>query len=79
MPIKPDASVFRCLLGVCKSQNNTELHEHVAEHRFNLNSNDGVSNVLLSNIYATAGGWDDLEKVRKVIENRKIKRDPGCS
>lgn len=71
--------MFRCLLGVCKGQNNTELHEHVAERGFNLNSNDGVPYVLLSYIYGTAGGWDDLEKVWKVIENRKIKRDPGCS
>jgi hypothetical protein len=34
---------------------------------------------LLSNIYATAGRWEDVAKVRKMMRDRRIKKNPGCS
>jgi pentatricopeptide repeat protein len=35
--------------------------------------------VLLSNMYATAGRWNDVAKVRKLMRDRGIKKEPGCS
>ena len=35
--------------------------------------------MALSNIYAAVGRWFDVEKVRKMMKERRIERCPGCS
>jgi hypothetical protein len=60
MPIKPDANVWGCLLVACKVHNNVELGESVAKHTFELDSDNAAPYVLLSNMYAAAGRWDDI-------------------
>eukprot|EP01018_Ginkgo_biloba_P003212 Gb_06361 [translate_table: standard] len=79
MPIKPDATVWRSLLGACRIHNNVELGEQVAEHLFELDPTNVGPYVLLSNIYAAAGRWDDSENVRRLMKDRKLKKQPGCS
>jgi len=79
MPIAPDATVWNYLLSACRTYNNVELGEYVAKRVFELDPKDGTPYVLLSNIYAAAGMWDDIEKVRKLMNNRDLKKTPGCS
>eukprot|EP01018_Ginkgo_biloba_P018660 Gb_14850 [translate_table: standard] len=79
MPIKPDAVVWRSLLGACRIHANVELGERVAEHLFELDPKYVAPYVLLSNIYAAAGKWDDIQKVRKMMKDRGVKWKPGCS
>eukprot|EP01018_Ginkgo_biloba_P001347 Gb_16635 [translate_table: standard] len=79
MPIKPGATVWGCLLGACRIHNNIELGQHVADHLFELETEDAAPYVLMSNIYAAAGRWDDIEKVWKTMNDRKVKKKPGCS
>eukprot|EP01018_Ginkgo_biloba_P002566 Gb_33727 [translate_table: standard] len=79
MPMKPDATVWGCLLGACRIHNNIELGERMAEYLFELEPNNATPYVLLSNIYAAAGRWDDFEKVRKLRKDRMVKKNPGCS
>nr|CAN84077.1 hypothetical protein VITISV_032319 [Vitis vinifera] len=50
-----------------------------ASHLFELEPN-GIGNyILLSNIYASAGRWDDVSKVRKLMRAKGLKKNPGCS
>jgi pentatricopeptide repeat protein len=79
MPIKPDATVWGSLLGACRMQNNIEVGELAAEHLFELNPKDTAAYVLLSNIYAATGRWDDIQKVRQVMKDMKVEKVPGCS
>eukprot|EP01018_Ginkgo_biloba_P041292 Gb_07260 [translate_table: standard] len=79
MPIKPDATVWGCLLGACRNHSNVELGEQVAECLFELNPKNDTPYVLLSNIYAAAGRWDEIKKVRKMMRDRRVKKKPGCS
>ncbi|XP_057834643.2 pentatricopeptide repeat-containing protein At2g13600 [Cryptomeria japonica] len=79
MPIKPDIAVWSCLLGACRMHNNVDLGEFVAKHLFELNPKNTAPYVLLSNIYAVAGRWDEIEKVRKLMKDRGVKKTPGCS
>eukprot|EP01018_Ginkgo_biloba_P002732 Gb_33135 [translate_table: standard] len=79
MPIKPDATVWRCLLGACRIHNNIELGERVAGYLFELDPKNAAPYVLLSNIYAAAGKWDDTENVRRMMKERGVKKTPGCS
>jgi pentatricopeptide repeat protein len=79
MPISPDAALWGSLLSACRIHNNIELGEHVAEQLFDSEPNNPAHYVLLSNIYAAAGKWDDVQNVRRLMKERKVERMPGCS
>jgi pentatricopeptide repeat protein len=79
MPIKPNASVWGSLLGACRIHRHIELGEIVAEQLFELDPKNAAHYVLLSNIYAEAGRWNGIEKVRKLMKERKVKKNAGWS
>eukprot|EP01018_Ginkgo_biloba_P008758 Gb_27491 [translate_table: standard] len=79
MPIKPDAAVWGSLLGGCRIHANTELGERAADCLLESDPKNAAHYVLLSNIYAASGRWDDIEKLRKIMKDRRIKKMPGCS
>eukprot|EP00253_Pinus_taeda_P025313 PITA_25313 len=79
MPLEPDADVWGALLGACRIHGNIELAEKVAEHLFNLEPENSGYYVLLSNIYAAAGRWADVTKVRIMMKHRRLKKTTGCS
>eukprot|EP01018_Ginkgo_biloba_P020678 Gb_35168 [translate_table: standard] len=79
MPFEPNASMLGSLLGACRIHKNMELGKHVAERLFELEPQDAAPYVLLSNIYAAAGRWDEVAKVRAMMKDRGIKKQPGCS
>ncbi|XP_057852607.1 pentatricopeptide repeat-containing protein At1g08070, chloroplastic [Cryptomeria japonica] len=79
IPLKPDVVVWICLLGACRSHKSVELGEFVATLLFKLNPNSAAPYVLLSNIYADVGRWGDIQKTRKLMKGKGIKKKPGCS
>eukprot|EP01018_Ginkgo_biloba_P025873 Gb_41753 [translate_table: standard] len=79
MPLKPDATMWRCLLGACRVHHNIEVGECVAKRLFDLDPKNAAPYVLLSNIYAAAGRWNDTENVRRMMKDRRIRKTPGCS
>eukprot|EP01018_Ginkgo_biloba_P019248 Gb_37820 [translate_table: standard] len=79
MPLEPNAVVWGALLGACRIHGNIVLGEHVAERLFELEPHNVGCCVLLSNIYAKAGRWDDVAKVRTTMKDMGLKKTPGCS
>ncbi|KAK2984463.1 hypothetical protein RJ640_026950 [Escallonia rubra] len=79
MRFKPDAVIWRTLLGACRVHRNTDLGVYAAKQILNLDPNNAGTYVLLSNIYANSQRWDDAEEVRKTMEQKGIKKEPGCS
>ena len=79
MPFKPNDVVWGSLLGSCITHMNIELREYVTNHVLKLEPENDAHYVALSNIYAAVGRWSDVEKVRKMMKERRIKRRPGCS
>ncbi|PAN22609.1 hypothetical protein PAHAL_4G031200 [Panicum hallii] len=79
MTVEPHGAVWGALLGACRIHGNTEVAKVAAEHLFKLEP-EGIGNyVLLSNTLASAGEWDEVSKVRKVMRNRRLKKDPAVS
>ncbi|KAF2303292.1 hypothetical protein GH714_016401 [Hevea brasiliensis] len=37
------------------------------------------THVLLANIYASAGMWDNVAKMRRLVKDSKVKKEPGIS
>eukprot|EP01018_Ginkgo_biloba_P012603 Gb_10903 [translate_table: standard] len=79
MPVKLDAIVWKALLAACRIHGNMELGKRAAESIFELEPENAASYVLLSNIYAAAGRWDDVAKIRKMMKDRGVTKEPGCS
>ncbi|KAH9305503.1 hypothetical protein KI387_009907, partial [Taxus chinensis] len=79
MPLQPNESVWGALLSACRVYGNTELGECAAKQLFTLAPEKSGYYVLLSNIYAEAGRWDDASTIRKLMSERGLKKEPGCS
>jgi hypothetical protein len=79
MPVEPDVAVWGSLLGACRIHMNIDLAEYVAGRLFELDPKNASHYVVLSNLYAAAGRWDDVEKVRKMMKDRKVIKVPGTS
>ncbi|XP_057813455.2 pentatricopeptide repeat-containing protein At4g21065 [Cryptomeria japonica] len=79
MPSKPVVVVWTCLLGACRTHKNIELGVFTATHLFELDPKNTSTYVLLSNIYAEVGRWGEVHMVRRLMEDKDIKKIPGCS
>ncbi|XVF72985.1 hypothetical protein PTKIN_Ptkin12aG0165000 [Pterospermum kingtungense] len=79
MHMKPDAVVWGALLGACSFHNNVELAEKAAQHLFQLEPWNAGNYVILSNIYASAGRWDGVAKLRKSMKGGQITKTAGYS
>jgi pentatricopeptide repeat protein len=79
MPFEPNASVWGSLLASSRTHGNTELGRRAAEHLFDLEPKGSGTHVLLANMYASAGRWEDVAKVRRMMKEGGIKKEPGCS
>ncbi|CAI9112000.1 OLC1v1012363C1 [Oldenlandia corymbosa var. corymbosa] len=79
MPIKPTAAIWKALLGACRMHKNIELGAFAAECVFELDPHDSGPHILLANIYASAGRKKDAAKVRKIMNDIGVKKEPACS
>ncbi|KAL5711506.1 hypothetical protein ACHQM5_021953 [Ranunculus cassubicifolius] len=79
MPFDPNACVWGALLNSCRMYKNTEVAEQTASHLFNSKTNSAGSYMLLSNIYAANGKWEDSAKVRTLAKRNGLKKSPGQS
>lgn len=79
MPVEPDAGVWGALLGACRTHNEVEVAEYVANHLFILEPQSAVSYVVMANIYAAAGRWEDVAKLRAMMKCNRVRKSPGRS
>ncbi|GMI89460.1 hypothetical protein like AT1G77170 [Hibiscus trionum] len=79
MPMKANVVIWGCLIGACEKFGNVEIGEWVAKHMQELEPwNDGVY-VVLSNIYASNGLWEEVERARGIMKQMKLAKTPGYS
>ncbi|XP_057816394.2 putative pentatricopeptide repeat-containing protein At3g13770, mitochondrial [Cryptomeria japonica] len=79
MPVKPVVGVWMCFLGACRSHKNIGLGVFTATLLFDLDPKNSATYVLLSNIYAQVGRWSEVQIVRRLMKDTRIKKTPGCS
>ncbi|KAK9146089.1 hypothetical protein Sjap_005992 [Stephania japonica] len=79
LPIEADENVWGALLGACKVNGNAKLGRWASEHLSELKPEHCGSYVLLSNIYAEAGNWEEASRVRESMESRGVRKEPGYS
>ncbi|OMO55094.1 hypothetical protein COLO4_36206 [Corchorus olitorius] len=81
MPMRPDAVIWRSLLDACcKKNGSVELSEELARQVLESEGHiDSGVYVLLSRVYASASRWDDVGLVRKLMTDKGVTKEPGCS
>ncbi|XP_010501370.1 PREDICTED: pentatricopeptide repeat-containing protein At1g08070, chloroplastic [Camelina sativa] len=79
MQMEPDGVIWCSLLKACKMHGNVELAESFAQNLIKIEPKNPGSYVLLSNIYATAGRWNEVANIRGLLNDKGMKKVPGCS
>ncbi|MED6159243.1 hypothetical protein PIB30_040447 [Stylosanthes scabra] len=79
MKVKPDGAVWGALLGACKIHKNVELAELAFQHVIELEPTNIGYYVLLSNIYSDVENLEGVSKVRVMMRERKLRKEPGYS
>ncbi|KAK9749976.1 hypothetical protein RND81_02G163300 [Saponaria officinalis] len=79
MKVDPDFVIWGSLLAGCRMHKNLELAELYARKLFELDPSNCGYYVLLSNMYADAGRWDDVERMRIFMRNHGLVKPPGFS
>lgn len=79
MPIPANSVVWGALLGGARVHKKIEIGEEATKHLRKLDpTNDGYY-IVLSNIYAEAGRWEDAARVRRSMRDEGVRKTPGCS
>ena len=79
MPMEGGTALWGALLSACRTHSNSELAEIVAKRLIELDPKDIGAYLLLSNIYAAEGKWDDVEIVRRMMKGRGLTKKTGFS
>lgn len=79
MPFEANGTVWGAFLGACHVHLNVDLAELAAKNLVELEPHNSGAYVMLSNIYAAAGMWRDVTRVRGLMKEQGIKKQPGYS
>ncbi|GFP86161.1 pentatricopeptide repeat-containing protein at2g02750 [Phtheirospermum japonicum] len=73
------ASVLASLLGSSEHYLNSKLGEEMARRILELEPENPIAFVVLSNIYAGQERWKDVHKIRKLMDEKGLRKMPGLS
>lgn len=78
-PCKEHSVIWGALLGACRIHGDMDLAKLAAKKYFELEPENAGKYVVLSNAYATFGLWDNVAKVRAVMKESGMIKEPGYS
>ncbi|KAH1032538.1 hypothetical protein J1N35_044712 [Gossypium stocksii] len=79
MKVTSNPLIWETVLGACRMHGNDKLGESAAEKLFELNPGIASHYILLANIFAAKGRWEDVRRVRALMTHCGVKKEPGCS
>ncbi|XP_065852369.1 pentatricopeptide repeat-containing protein At5g42450, mitochondrial [Euphorbia lathyris] len=79
LPFDPGIGFWKALLGGCGIHSNTKLSDLAAQKILALDPEDVSSYVMLSNAYSASGRWQNVSIIRREMQEKGLKRIPGCS
>ncbi|KAM1385708.1 hypothetical protein ACFX2I_031989 [Malus domestica] len=78
MPYKPTSAMWATLIGACRIHGNMEIGEWAAGKLLEMRPENSGYYVLIANMYAAAGCWNNLARVRTFMRDLGVRKDPGC-
>lgn len=79
MPMEPNDVIWGSFLAACRTHKNVGLAQYAADKITELAPDETGIHVLLSNIYAFGGQWDDVARVRLQLKEKGVQKMPGLS
>ncbi|XP_020690867.1 putative pentatricopeptide repeat-containing protein At1g03510 isoform X2 [Dendrobium catenatum] len=79
MPVKATAKAWGALLGACRKYGEVKLAEIAARELFAIEPENSGNFMLLANTYAAAGRFEEAERLRRLMEERRVMRARGSS
>ncbi|TVU03133.1 hypothetical protein EJB05_51344, partial [Eragrostis curvula] len=79
MPMEVDSYVWGGILAGCRMHRHVEAAEVAAWHLLELNPDDSGVYSAVAGIYADAGRWEDVTRIRKLMDEKISQRNVGKS
>ncbi|KAK7281803.1 hypothetical protein RIF29_10090 [Crotalaria pallida] len=79
LPVEPDSRIWSSLLSSCRNYGDLNIGEEASKKLLELGPDLSQNYVLLSNLYAGLGKWDNVRKVRQRMKEIGLQKDAGCS
>ncbi|XVE93908.1 hypothetical protein REPUB_Repub01dG0234900 [Reevesia pubescens] len=79
IPFVPTSRIWGSLLAASRKTNDIGLAEVAAKHALSLEHDNTGCYILLSNMYAEAGRWDDVERIKSLMIREGLAKTRGCS
>ncbi|KAJ6828115.1 pentatricopeptide repeat-containing protein-like, chloroplastic [Iris pallida] len=79
MPVRPGISVYKALLSACRVHGNVEIAKRTAEHLAWIYPDDSSSHVLLANVFAADGCWENAAGERRAMWQKGTRKKPAWS
>ncbi|XP_010431213.1 PREDICTED: pentatricopeptide repeat-containing protein At3g50420-like [Camelina sativa] len=78
-PKNNHAELWRTLLSACVNTKNLQMGLYGDEQILKLEPEDTATHILLSNLYAVNGRWEDVAEMRRKIRGLTSAKNPGLS
>ena len=79
MPTQPEPGVWGALLSACSYHGDLKMGREVAELLFELEPENVGYYISLSNMYVAAGRWKDAVELRRIIQDKGLKKPAAYS
>ncbi|XP_020235966.1 pentatricopeptide repeat-containing protein At3g09040, mitochondrial [Cajanus cajan] len=79
LEVEPNAMIWANLLGACRIHGDEKRGQRAARELIKLEPQNSSPYVLLSNMYAASGHWDEARSLRRTMIKKDIQKMPGCS
>ncbi|KAH0464616.1 hypothetical protein IEQ34_007402 [Dendrobium chrysotoxum] len=79
LSIEPTLILWRTLLSACGGHGNVDLGKKVFNRIIELDDSHGGDYVIFSNMCALNRMWEDVNEIRKLMDERGVVKVPGCS
>lgn len=79
MPFEPRASAWGALLSGCRARGELGLGLKCAEELFRLEPESASNHILLANMYAAEGRWEEMRRIRGLMKEKGLKKESGYS
>ncbi|KAI3446449.1 hypothetical protein Pfo_003114 [Paulownia fortunei] len=79
MPFEPNAAIWGSLLGACRVHQNVGVGKIAGDRLLEIEPENAGNYVILCNLYASDGMWDEVRKVRELMKEKAVMKEPGKS
>ncbi|CAA0842815.1 Putative pentatricopeptide repeat-containing protein - mitochondrial [Striga hermonthica] len=79
MPFEPNAAIWSSLLGACKAHRNVSIGKIAGEQLLEMEPENSSNYVILCNLYASDGKWNEVRKTRELMKRNAVVKEPGKS